>query len=178
MPHAGMPGWILRLDRAIQYLNAAAVAASLFGMFAVVSTTVVARYVFGIGIFWGEELARYLMIYMALLGAAVALRTDQHPRLTLVLMMLSPKWQRIMQGLTNLLLLIAILVLFWQGLDIAVEEGVMRTPSLRITYFWVFLALPIGAVAMFIQLVAMQFMPPALEALEDDIPEVNEEFLR
>lgn len=173
-----IPQGVVRLDRAIQYLNGAAVAASLFGMFAVVSTVVIARYIFNEGIFWGEELARYLMIYMALLGAAVALRTDQHPRLTIVLLMLPPRWQRIVAMLTKLLLLVAILVLFWQGLDIALEEGVMRTPSLRITYFWVFLALPLGAAAMFIQLIAMQFLPPALEVVEDSVPEVNQEFLR
>lgn len=173
-----IPQGVVRLDRAIQYLNGAAVAASLFGMFAVVSTVVIARYMFNVGIFWGEELARYLMIYMALLGAAVALRTDQHPRLTIVLLMLPPRWQRIVAMLTKLLLLVAILVLFWQGLDIALEEGVMRTPSLRITYFWVFLALPLGAAAMFIQLIAMQFLPPALEVVEDSVPEVNQEFLR
>ncbi len=161
------------LDRAIQLVNAAVVALSLFLMFAVVFGVIVARFVFATPVFWGEELARYIMIYMALLGAAVALRSDQHPRLTLFAGMLPRAAQRVLARIIDVLLIVTIVVLFWHGLDIAREEGIMRTPALRIYYFWVFLAVPIGAAVMLLQLIARPFLP-AIFSVTDDLPPADE----
>jgi len=160
------------IDRLLQMLGATLTAAALAAMFATVMTLVVARFVFGISIFWGEELARYLMIYMAFIGAAVALRGNLHPRLTVFSSMLPVPAQRGLDAVINILLAVTLVILFWHGLDVAREEGIMRTPALRIHYFWVFIAIPVGAALMLIQLVSRPFFPSLFVIHgDDDIPE-------
>ena len=160
------------VDRLIQILNATLTALALAAMFATVFTLVVARFGFGIAIFWGEELARYLMIYMAFIGAAVAMRCNLHPRLTVFASMLPRGVQQVLEIIINLLLAVTLVILFWHGLDVAREEGIMRTPALRIHYFWVFLAIPIGAALMLIQLAWRPFFPSLFVIHgDDDIPE-------
>lgn len=168
-------GPVARLDRAIQYLLAALVGLSLLAMVTVVIVLVVARFVLGISLFWGEELARYLMIYMGFIGGAVALRAGQHPRLGIFAAMLPAGARRMLGWLIDILMLVTLAVLFYQGLDIALNEGRMRTPALRIPYLWVFLAVPIGAAAMLIQLLLGRLLPNVIPVNEeDDIEEVGE----
>ncbi|MFV0491330.1 MAG: TRAP transporter small permease [Pseudorhodobacter sp.] len=164
-----------RIDRILQYLMAALVVCSLAAMVVVVLFLVISRFVFGLGYFWGEELARYLMIYMAFIGGAVALRSNQHPRLTLFVDMLPETGRRVVNIVVQLLLAATLIVLLWQGLDVALNEGRMRTPALRLRYFWILLAVPIGAGAMLIQLIAMHFLPNAVVVDEaEDVEEVYE----
>lgn len=169
-------GALLRgIDRCLQYLMAVLVVGSLATMVAVVLFLVISRFVFGIGYFWGEELARYLMIYMAFIGGAVALRSNQHPRLTLFVDMLPETGRRVVNILMQLLLAVTLIVLLWQGLDVALNEGRMRTPALRLRYFWILLAVPIGAGAMLIQLLAMHFLPNVAVVDEaEDVKEIRE----
>ena len=167
-----MPKVRRSVDRLLQVINAALTATALAAMFATVITLVVARFVFGIAMFWGEELARYLMIYMAFIGAAVAMRCNLHPRLTVFVSMMPAGVQRGLEVVVTLLLMVTLVILFWHGLDVAREEGIMRTPALRIQYFWVFLAVPIGAVLMLIQLLSRPFFPSLFTIHgDDDIPE-------
>ena len=43
---------------------------------------VVSRYVFNSPIFWTDELANFLFLWLAMLGVVMALRNDGHMRLT------------------------------------------------------------------------------------------------
>ncbi len=45
-------------------------------------------------------------------------------------------------------------VVFWEGCVRAMEEWIGKTPALRISFFWVYLALPIGACLMMVEIVA------------------------
>lgn len=166
---------IAGMDRAILLLNAQAVALSLAFMTVVVIALVLGRNLFGLAFFWGEELARYAMIYMAFLGGAVAIRADQNPKLTVFTSMFPEVLRRYLSRVIALLMAVTLIVLFFQGLDIALNEGRMKTPALRINFFWVFLAVPIGAAAMLIQLILSQFFVSPLTVSEDeDVPEVTE----
>ena len=164
-----------RIDTIVQLLASNLVALALLVMVIVVVTLVVGRYFFGLSFFWGEELARYTMIYMAFIGGAVALRTDQHPRLTVFLSMLPESVQRVVGWIIGGLMAVTLVILFYQGLDVALNEGRLTTPALRIKYFWVLLAVPIGAAAMLLQLAMKGLQPPTISVNEeDDIREVIE----
>jgi tripartite ATP-independent transporter DctM subunit len=82
------PGWArlrggaLQLDRAIgvgcEAIGAVLVAAEVTILFC----GVVSRYVFDSPIFWTDELANFLFLWLSMLGMVVALRGDGHMRLT------------------------------------------------------------------------------------------------
>jgi len=61
-------------------------------------------------------------------------------------------WERFL----DLCLLVVAIAILYYGLDLTINDGMMMTPALRVAFFWVFLAFPIGAVLMLIQLVGKQ----------------------
>lgn len=152
---------LLAAGRWITIANKAIIALLIFLMVVEVLAIVVLRYVFHSPPFGGEELARYMMFYLVLLGSAISIRTDEHPRLTLVYDAL-PKSVRLVWGwVLDLLIAIVLIVLFWQGWLLVQDEGITMTPALRVSYFWVYLAFPIGAALMMIQLVLRRLFPTA-----------------
>lgn len=70
----GLAGFAARLDRVLGRLCAALVAA----MVAIVWLGVFGRYVVDLGVTWTEELARYVMIWAALLAVPVGVHRRAH----------------------------------------------------------------------------------------------------
>jgi TRAP-type C4-dicarboxylate transport system permease small subunit len=148
---------IVLMDRVIYPLSWVLTGISLFVMFLVVMAVVVTRYLVNLPFFWGEEFSRYAMFYMIMLGSAVAIRENGHLRLTLFADLLPRGPRRVLEFVTDLLMLGVIAAIFWYGLDLAVGDGNMRTPVLRWRYFWIYIAFPIGAAASALLMVGKQF---------------------
>lgn len=159
MTIAGLHRAILALDRVVYRAAWVATAITLLAMFAVVMAVVFTRYVVNLPFFWGEEFARYCMFYMIMLGSAVAIRENGHIRLTLFIDMLPARVRRAIDLAVDLVVLFVIAMIFWHGLDLAVEDGRMLTPTLRWRYFWIYLAFPIGAALSVLMLIGKQVGP-------------------
>ena len=157
-----------RVDALLQRFLAFATAAALTVMLVVVLIVTVLRYGFHIGIFWGEELSRYAMIYMVFLGAAIGFRHNQHPRLGMVLDRLPLPALRILRLVIALILVATLAVVLYTGIDVALHEGRLRTIGLQIPYFWVLIIIPIGAGLMITQIVAGLTFPSILDSLFRD----------
>nr|WP_286193282.1 TRAP transporter small permease [Boseongicola sp. H5] len=137
-------------------------------MFVSVAYLVAGRYFFGMSIFWGEELARYAMIYMAFLGASTALRSDQHPRLTLFYDMVPPVAQAIIRIAIYVGLILVALLFIWYGYEFFDFDGIMQTPALRIRYYWVFAVIPIGGLLLLYHIVAGRFFATRFSIIGDE----------
>src|SRR5215471_16238782 len=91
---AGLRRQALILDRTIgimaEVLGAGIVVAETCILFA----GVVSRYVFNSPLMWTDELANFLFLWLAMLGTVVALRRDEHMRLTTFVNSLAPQWAR------------------------------------------------------------------------------------
>ncbi|MBO6637877.1 MAG: TRAP transporter small permease [Roseitalea sp.] len=159
------------IDRAIQLATGLAVAFSLLVMFASVAYLVAGRYLFGLPVFGGEELARYAMIYMAFLGASTALRSDQHPRLSVLYDMMPAMAKAVIRlGIQVALILVALLLIRY-GYEFFDFDGIMRTPALRIRYYWIFAIVPIGGLLLLYHIVAGRFFPARFSIIgNDDLP--------
>ena len=107
---------------------------------------VVARFVLHTPLVWSDELASILFLWLAMLGAVVAFRRNEHMRMTAIVGMSSPGRAGI-PGCRSRLgprwhssLLIA-----WPAFEYrAEEETFITTPALEITNAWRAAALPIG----------------------------------
>ena len=76
---AGISGLIdAWLGAAVELIAAALVAAEIVILF----SGVVARYVFDAPLVWSDELASMLFLWLAMLGAVIAFRRDEHMRMT------------------------------------------------------------------------------------------------
>ena len=120
----------------------------------VIIKEVIFRYALNAPVFWTEELARYVMFYMVLIGSVVAIRQQRHPALTFVIQKFPVRFRRIWNLLIDALVFLVLIVVLKQGALMAVRELIGKTPALRISFFWVYLALPIGAFLMMVQIIA------------------------
>lgn len=123
-------------------------------MLALMLAQVVLRYTaMGVPAFT-EELARYAMVWMALLATAVAVREGSHIRVDFVPMVLgawSPALGHALRFFLDTLTLGICLVILWQGVDIVLFAAAQRSEGLRIPLSWPYIAMPIafGIAALF-----------------------------
>jgi C4-dicarboxylate transporter DctQ subunit len=113
---------------------------------------VILRYIFKIGFPWTEELARYLVIYLSLIGSSIVVKNKDHPRIDLIYELFPEKVKAFLAFLFNILNLIFLIVLFWQGIDNTRFGLDTRTPALQILWAWPYASIPLGAGLMILQL--------------------------
>lgn len=107
------------------------------------------RYLFGMQASWSEELARLLMVWLALLAAALACREDRHLALD-VLVRTGPediqRLSRIFVALATILF--AGGVMAWGGGQLVEQRFAsgQTLPALGIARGWFYLALPVSGV--------------------------------
>ena len=119
----------------------------LAGMFALMVVQVALRYSPLAVPAFTEEIARYAMVWMALLASAVAVREGSHIRIDLlpaVLGHLAPPLGRALEWLLDAVTLAVCLTILWQGLDIVAFAAGQRSDGLRIPMSWPYTALPVA----------------------------------
>lgn len=116
--------------------------------FATISIQVLLRYVFKYGLPWGEELARYLNIFVVLLGAGLVIREEGHPRIDIFYELFSQKWQKIIGSFFSLLVIVFLMIVIWQGISLCIFSWNDFTPALRIRRTYPYLSLPVGGLFM------------------------------
>lgn len=114
----------------------------------VVGAQIFSRYVLNHSLFWSEELARYLFIYLVFLGAAIVLRRDGHIQVSFFVERLSPRLRRGVAVLGDLLLLGFTGIVFTQSVRLAVMVWTVPTAALLIPWTLVYLGIALGMGAM------------------------------
>ena len=107
------------------------------------------RYVLGHQSPWTEELARLLLIWVALLGASIAFIRKSHLGVDYFVGKLNERWQTIGQIFVYLLVAIfAGIVLIYGGYSLVSSalENSQPTPALNIEMGYVYLAVPISGI--------------------------------
>ena len=120
----------------------------LFAMFVVVAYGVYRRHMTANAPFWTEELSRFLMLYMVMIGGAAALTKDIHPALTFITSGFKGVWKFIVDMWVELLVLLTLILLFYGGVDFMEGARRGRTAALRIYYSRVYFAVPLGCAFM------------------------------
>lgn len=109
---------------------------------------VVLRYLFSYSFPWSEELTRYLMIWMGLLGASVLIRKRQHIRLTFLIDRFPASGQAILEIIFYLIEIAFLILLIQKSWVWAMSMEIMTAPALQISMLWPALAIPVSAALM------------------------------
>ena len=128
-------------DRYIVRAEAALGSACLALLFSLLLINVLLRYLFDTSLFWAEELAVTLFIWMGFLAAASTEAGDSHVRLTLLVDRLSPQMRRIIDTLVDCVLLMALILLVataHSGL-----ATLQTTVALRLPEKWLYAIVPV-----------------------------------
>lgn len=169
-----------RLDRTehlVVRLNQGLVVALMASMAVLVFANVVARYLFDFSVIWVEELTQVQMIWVAYLGAGLALREGRHVAVDTLQDLLPVALRRLLRQLISIALALFLLVLFVLGLQIVAFTWTQETPVLGISAGVPYLAVPLGAAALLLHL--LLFWRRFVERRFDEVADlVDEEVLR
>jgi tripartite ATP-independent transporter DctM subunit len=105
---------------------------------------VAARYLFSSPIIWVDETASFAFLWLAMLGAAIAIDRHEHLRLTVFLHLLGERKQAFVATVGLLLTAVFLGSLLYPAVDYAMEESYVTSASLLIPMSFRASALPVG----------------------------------
>jgi len=122
----------------------------LFIMTIIIWIQVIMRYVFNVGLPWAEEIAKFLMVWSAMLGAAVVLIENGHISVNFLYERIPLNFRRWVKIGNMLLFIVFFLVLSYQGLIYAEFGLKFISPATGIARFWPYLSIFVGGLFMLI----------------------------
>ena len=169
IPTAGLQtGVVARLDRALGTVLDGVAAGLLAVEMVVLLVGLIARYVFQHPLIWSDELASVLFIWLAMLGAALALRRGEHMAMTAVVNRAGEPRRRLLHRLGLCATLGFLLAILQPAADYAQDESMATIMSLDVSQGWRAAAMPVGIALMIATVllrIATQPRRPALLAL-------------
>lgn len=135
---------IRAIDGALGWAVEIVAAMLLAAEFAILLGGVVARYVFDRPLVWSDELASILFLWLAMLGAVIAFRRDEHMRMTACVELLPRRARAMLDSFATSAALAFLLLVARPACQYALEQIPITTPALEITDAWRAAALPTG----------------------------------
>ncbi len=103
---------------------------------------------------WSEEAARYLMIWLGMLGSVVALRKGRHIGVTALVDVLPVRIARVMAFVVRVTMIGFMGIIGWEGIQLAIFNYPQLSAAMEITMMVPYLAIPVGAIMMIVDLIA------------------------
>jgi len=135
-------GKLRRLGRGINAIVANATVLLFIVMTLIVWAQIFFRFILGDGIVWAEEIAKYMMVWMALLGAAVVYYEQGH--ISIDFFIANNRKVRWFKLFHTLLAAFLFTVLIVCGIKYAHLGQRLISPASGIRKFWPYLAIPVG----------------------------------
>ena len=111
---------------------------------------IVSRYVLRNPLIWSDELAGILFIWLAMLGAVIALRRGEHMRMTTLVKMAPPQVRAVLEATAMIAAILFLGLILAPAYDYASDERFMSMPGLDISNAWRAAALPAGMLLMLV----------------------------
>lgn len=129
----------------------------LIGMVISVILTIISRYIIKISIPWTEELARYLMIWIAFLAGSLGLKKGVHVGIVFLVRKTPLRIKRYIGIISKLSMIFFFIVVTLEGYNLARFVSRQLSPALRISMAWVYSSLPISGVFFLLFLIQLLF---------------------
>ena len=117
-------------------------------MLIIMVVQVISRYVLGIAVSWTDEASRYLFLTEIFLGSVLALRYQEHIRITIVTDVLSPSLRNTVAGVADVICVLVLLMLLvgaWNMMDRT--AGIMAS-TFRMSFSYIYMIQFISALLM------------------------------
>ena len=108
---------------------------------------VISRYVFNRPLTWSDELASILFLWLAMLGAVIALRRGEHMRLTAIASRVSPRLRALLETVAALVVLVFLLLVIVPAHRYVEDEWAILTPALELHNSLRAAAIEVGALS-------------------------------
>ncbi len=118
--------------------------AGMIGLTGVITLQIVSR-VFFTSVGWTEEVARFLLIWITFLGAALAFQQGRHIAVTLLRDSLPLTLRRIVSGagiVVTFTFLVTLAVIGWRYMNM---QSYQKSPSLRLSMTYIYAVMPLAS---------------------------------
>ncbi|MCR5370785.1 MAG: TRAP transporter small permease [Clostridium sp.] len=138
---------IVTIDKVLNTILNFLIFVLMLVMTLVVLWQVISRFVLQSPSVWSEEVARYCMVWIAMLGSAMAMKRKMHMSLTLVTDRIKNDYLHLAVSVFDMLCCLAVSVLLIiYGYKFMLSGLTKQTASLKVSMFWAYAAVPVGAV--------------------------------
>jgi C4-dicarboxylate transporter DctQ subunit len=141
---------------------------------AMVSLEVVLRYGFGHSLFITEEFTRYALVWMVFLACSLSVADNSHIRVEFLVNLFKGRHRAWVNLAAQALFIVFLVFLIIQGAIALPFQAEQIIPTLNVSMFWFYLAMPVGGLLMVLNLlpqiwnnlliVAGRVVPPPDEA--------------
>ena len=135
---------LARISRALAGIERTAALLLLLSVFGLMAAQVIARYLFGRPIAWGEELARLALIWLAFIAAAFVMADGRHIRVDVVSRRLSRRGRLALECVAGAAVLTACGVITAAGVQFSAAMAHVNSPALEIPMSWWYLSAATG----------------------------------
>ncbi|HUK07503.1 MAG TPA: TRAP transporter large permease subunit [Stellaceae bacterium] len=136
------------LDTTLAWITEVPAALLVLVEIVVLFAGVVARYALHSPLVWSDELASLLFLWLAMLGAVIALRRGEHMRLTAIASRMAPARREFLETLAAMIIAVFLLLILAPAYQHVEDEALITTPALNLPNSLRVLALEVGAVLM------------------------------
>jgi len=143
-----VPSRFRDVDRALGWLTEVPAALLVVAEIVILFAGVVSRYVFNKPLTWSDELASVLFLWLAMLGAVIALRRGEHMRLTTFVNLLRPQWRAWVDTVSALIVIVFVLLILSPSWEYITNQWLITTPALELHDAVRVAAIGVGAVLM------------------------------
>jgi tripartite ATP-independent transporter DctM subunit len=137
-----------RLESCIKWITEPVAAALLVAEFLLLLANVIYRYVLHDPLTWNDELATLLFIWLAMFGSVIALRRNEHMRLTTFVARFPVQRRIFLETFGNVVVAAFMVMLIGAAWEYTVEEWIISTPALDISNSYRVGSILVGAVLM------------------------------
>ena len=132
----------------------------LTAMIVLAASQVVLRNFFDSGLYWGDSAVRVVVLWVAMLGAMIASRRNEHIRIDIASRFLSPHFKRHMSRFVSAFTCLVLLIFAWHSVEFVRYEFEDGTIAFGIVPAWLCeIIMPIGAAVMAFRYAILTFVP-------------------
>ena len=129
--------------------------AALIGLMMVwVFVQVITRYVFGFTPSFGEELARYMFVWIVFLCLPVVAKKGGHMAIQMLTVRLQGAPLKLCRITADSFTIIFLLLMVYQGALMVDRASFQTSPALEISMSWVYIVIPIGCFIMLLNVLS------------------------
>lgn len=103
------------------------------------------RYVLDNSLPWSEEISKYLMVWLAFLGAPVALRQANHINIDILMKSFPPRGEQFFHLIINLVIITTMGIVLIKGIQFAQLGARQVASSIQISMVYMYIAVPVGS---------------------------------
>jgi len=154
---SGIREGILKVEQSIQNLMKWVLFLVTGTMTLVVLLGVFFRYVLKAPLPWSEELARYLMVWGASLGAFVAFREGSHVGVTMLMDRLHGQTAIVLTKAAQFIVVLFMTIVMIEGFVLVWKIKGQTSAAMEIPMGWAYIAIPLGCLLILMEALIMIF---------------------